>query len=322
MRRIWILSALALILLSIAAPAAESATKVAIMLDWVPNTNHTGLFVALDKGYYKDSGLDVEIMEQSQALSIEQLVASGKVDFGISFQEWATAAMAEGLPIVSVAEVIQHNTCAYAFLKKSGIKSPKDFQGKTFASWGLPLEKAMISDVVRSDGGDPSKLKELVIGTADLLAMLGRDVDIAWIYMGWQGIEAKQRGIELSTVMLRDVPGIPDYYTPIIITSRKYLETNKSTARAFINATSRGYTYAAANPVESANILIKRSPEINQKLAMESQAWLSPRYIEDASKWGIQKQSTWRSLYEWMCGHDLAKTGQDPDKFFTNELLP
>jgi len=311
-----------LILLSITAPVAESATKVTIMLDWVPNTNHTGLFVALDKGYYKDAGLDVEIMEQSQALSIEQLVASGKVDFGISFQEWATAAMAEGLPIVSVAAVIQHNTSAYAFLKKSGIKSPRDFQGKTFASWGLPLEKAMISDVVKSDGGDPAKLKELVIGTADLLSMLGRDVDIAWIYMGWQGIEAKLRGIELSTVMLRDVPGIPDYYTPIIITSRKFLESNKATAKTFITATSKGYTYAAGNPVESANILIKHSPEINQRLATESQAWLSPRYIEDAAKWGIQKQSTWRTLYEWMCGHDLVKAGQDPDRFFTNEMLP
>ena len=313
---------LSLILLSITAPVAESATKVTIMLDWVPNTNHTGLFVALDKGYYKDAGLDVEIMEQSQALSIEQLVASGKVDFGISFQEWATAAMAEGLPIVSVAAVIQHNTSAYAFLKKSGIKSPRDFQGKTFASWGLPLEKAMISDVVKSDGGDPAKLKELVIGTADLLSMLGRDVDIAWIYMGWQGIEAKLRGIELSTVMLRDVPGIPDYYTPIIITSRKFLESNKATAKTFITATSKGYTYAAGNPVESANILIKHSPEINQRLATESQAWLSPRYIEDAAKWGIQKQSTWRTLYEWMCGHDLVKAGQDPDRFFTNEMLP
>ena len=145
----------------------------------------------------------------------------------------------------------------------------------------------MISDVVKSTE-EIGKLKELVIGTADLLSMLGRDVDIAWIYMGWQGIEAKLRGIELSTVMLRDVPGIPDYYTPIIITSRKFLESNKATAKTFITATSKGYTYAAGNPVRSANILIKHSPEINQRLATESQAWLSPRYIEDAAKWGTE----------------------------------
>lgn len=316
------LLAIAVLVLLSSAGGAGAAQKVSIMLDWVPNTNHTGLFVAQEKGFYKEAGIEVEIMEQSQGLSMEQLVASGRVDFGISSQEWATAAMAEGIPVVSVAAVIQHNTTAYASLKKAGINGARDFEGKTFASWGLPLERAMISDVVKSAGGNPSKLKELVIGTADLLAMLGRDVDIVWIFMGWQGIEAKLRGMELSAVMLRDVPGIPDYYTPIIITSKSYLAKQKQAGRAFIEATSRGYEYAAKNPEESAKMLIRRSPEINAKLAAESQAWLSPRYIDDAAQWGIQKASTWKGLYDWMVSHDLVKPGQSPESFFTNELLP
>lgn len=316
-----LLAIVVLVLLS-SAGGVGAVQKVSIMLDWVPNTNHTGLFVAQEKGFYKEAGIEVEIMEQSQGLSMEQLVASGRVDFGISSQEWATAAMAEGIPVVSVAAVIQHNTTAYASLKKAGINGARDFEGKTFASWGLPLERAMISDVVKSAGGNPSKLKELVIGTADLLAMLGRDVDIVWIFMGWQGIEAKLRGMELSAVMLRDVPGIPDYYTPIIITSKSYLAKQKQAGRAFIEATSRGYEYAAKNPEESAKMLIRRSPEINAKLAAESQAWLSPRYIDDAAQWGIQKASTWKGLYDWMVSHDLVKPGQSPESFFTNELLP
>ncbi|HOG53201.1 MAG TPA: ABC transporter substrate-binding protein [Bacillota bacterium] len=316
-----LLAIVVLVLLS-SAGGVGAVQKVSIMLDWVPNTNHTGLFVAQEKGFYKEAGIEVEIMEQSQGLSMEQLVASGRVDFGISSQEWATAAMAEGIPVVSVAAVIQHNTTAYASLKKAGINGARDFEGKTFASWGLPLERAMISDVVRSAGGNPSKLKELVIGTADLLAMLGRDVDIVWIFMGWQGIEAKLRGMELSAVMLRDVPGIPDYYTPIIITSKSYLAKQKQAGRAFIEATSRGYEYAVKNPEESAKMLIRRSPEINAKLAAESQAWLSPRYIDDAAQWGIQKASTWKGLYDWMVSHDLVKPGQSPESFFTNELLP
>ena len=314
--------AIAVFMILVASGGIGAAPKVTIMLDWVPNTNHTGLFVAQEKGFYKEAGIEVEILEQSQGLSMEQLVASGRVDFGISSQEWAMAAMAEGLPVVSVAAIIQHNTTAYASLKKAGINSARDFEGKTFASWGLPLETAMISDVVKSAGGNPSKLKELVIGTADLLAMLGRDVDIVWIFMGWQGIEAKQRGIELSAVMLREVSGIPDYYTPIIITSRSYLAKSKEYGKAFIKATSRGYEYAAKNPEEAAKILIRRSPEINIKLATESQAWLSPRYIEDAGQWGLQKASIWKGLYDWMVSHELVKPGQSPESFFTNELLP
>jgi len=321
MRRLMLSAALLAIFTLIAAQAA-AAPKVSILLDWVPNTNHTGLFVALEKGFYKEAGIEVEIMEQSQGLALEQLVAAGKVDFGISSQEWATAAMAEGLPIVSVAAVIQHNTTAYASLKKSGITRPRDFQGKAYASWGLPLEQAMIGDVVKSDGGDPAKLKELVVGTADLLAMLGRDVDIVWIYMGWQGIEAKLRGMDLSAIMLRDVPAIPDYYAPIIITSAKFIEKEAASAKAFIAATSRGYTYAASNPAEAARILIKRSPEIDKELATKSQEWLSPRYIEDAPSWGLQKASVWKGLYDWMLAHGLVKAGQDSSKFFSNELLP
>lgn len=318
----FLLSAALLVIIALISAQAAAAPKVSILLDWVPNTNHTGLFVAQEKGFYKEAGIEVEILEQSQGLALEQLVAAGKVDFGISSQEWATAAMAEGLPIVSVAAVIQHNTTAYASLKKSGITRPRDFQNKTYASWGLPLEQAMIGDVVKSDGGDPGKLKELIIGSADLLTMLGRDVDIVWIYMGWQGIEAKLRGMDLSTIMLRDVPAIPDYYAPIIITSAKYMEKETASAKAFIAATSRGYTYAAKNPAEAARILIKRSAEIDKELATKSQEWLSPRYVEDAPAWGIQKASVWKGLYDWMLAHGLVKAGQDSSKFFSNELLP
>ena len=320
MKRAILIAALAASILAISV-SAGAQRKITVMLDWVANTNHTGIFVALEKGYYKDAGLDVEVLEQSQGLPVEQLVAAGKVDFGISSQEWAMAAMAEGLPIVSVAAIIQHNTTAYVSLKKAGITRARDFQGKRYASWGLPLEKAMISDVVKSDSGDPSKLKELIIGSIDLLAILGRDVDIAWIFMGWQGIEAKQRGIELNTVMLRDIPSIPDYYTPIIIASRRTVDAQGKDAKAFMAATSRGYTYAAENPAEAAKILIKRSPEINQKLATESQEWLSPRYIEDAPAWGVQKASVWKGLYDWMVGHGLIASGLDSSRFFTNGLL-
>ena len=320
MKRAILIAALAASILAISV-SAGAQRKITVMLDWVANTNHTGIFVALEKGYYKDAGLDVEVLEQSQGLPVEQLVAAGKVDFGISSQEWAMAAMAEGLPIVSVAAIIQHNTTAYVSLKKAGITRARDFQGKRYASWGLPLEKAMISDVVKSDSGDPSKLKELIIGSIDLLAILGRDVDIAWIFMGWQGIEAKQRGIELNAVMLRDIPSIPDYYTPIIIASRRTVDAQGKDAKAFMAATSRGYTYAAENPAEAAKILIKRSPEINQKLATESQEWLSPRYIEDAPAWGVQKASVWKGLYDWMVGHGLIASGLDSSRFFTNGLL-
>jgi len=133
--------------------------EVTLLLDWVPNTNHTGLYIALDKGWYQDEGLKVNIIQPSGNMSVEQVVGAAKADFGISFQEWVTSARVEGVPIVSLAAVIQHNTTGFAAVAGQGIKSPADFTGKSYGGWGLPIEKEILKSLINGDGGDYQKLK-------------------------------------------------------------------------------------------------------------------------------------------------------------------
>lgn len=118
-------------------PLVLFAEEVTVVLDWYPNTNHTGLYVAKDLGYYEEEGLNVEIVQPSR-LTAEQIVASGKAEFGVSYQEAVTLARGEGLPIVSIAAVIQHNTSGFAWLKSEGIKSVKDWEGKNTERGDLP----------------------------------------------------------------------------------------------------------------------------------------------------------------------------------------
>jgi ABC-type nitrate/sulfonate/bicarbonate transport system substrate-binding protein len=306
-----------------AAAAAQTFTPVTLLLDWTPNTNHTGIYVALEKGWYAEEGLELKLLTPGEGGSVEQLVAAGKVNFGISFQEWVTNARAAGLPLVSVAALIQHNTSGFASLKEKGLTRPRDFAGRLYGGWGSPMETAILSRLVESDGGDFGRVKQVTVGEGDLLVMLQRDIDLAWIFYGWQGIEAKRRGLALNVVMLRDyVKAIPDYYTPVLVTNEALIARNPDLIRRFVRATSRGYAFAIRNPREAADLLVRRVPEIKPELAQESQAWLSPRYQEDAPKWGYQRGEVWQRFADWMYENKLLGKRLDMSRAFTNAFLP
>src|SRR3990167_10655612 len=141
-RFIWTFSIFVIIITAVAflsRPKQQSLEKVTVLLDWFPNTNHTGLYVAAEKKYFKDAGLEVEIIQPSEGENI-QLVASLKADFAVSSQEAVTLARAKDIPVVSIAAIIQHNTSAFASLKKSKIEKVADFEGKRYGGWGSPIE--------------------------------------------------------------------------------------------------------------------------------------------------------------------------------------
>lgn len=294
--------------------------KVTVLLDWVPNTNHSGLYVAKDKGYYDAEGLDVEIIQPSGDST--QLVATGKADFAVSAQESVTLARVSNIPVVSIAAIIQHNTSAFASLKKSNIKSVKDFEGKRYGGWGSPIEKATIKSAMDDVGADYEKVKNVTIGETDFFTSIGRDNDFQWIFYGWDGIEAKRRNIDLSLIMLKDLNPVLDYYTPVIITSENHINTKKDLVRRFMTATAKGYDYAIAHSSESADILVKNAPETNAELAKQSQEWLSKQYQADAASWGIQKNEVWKGYANWLFKHKLMDKNIDTTKAFTNEFLP
>ncbi len=309
------------------APAPTSAAgqppaKVVAMIDWVPNTNHTGLYVALDKGWYQEQGLDVEIVEPAES-GVEQVVATGKAQFGVSYQEQVTNARAQDVPIVSIAAVIQHNASGFASPKSKNITRPKDFEGKRYGGWGSPIEKQVLDVLMKCDGGDVNKVEFVDIGSNDFFVATQRDVDFAWIFETWTGVEAELRGVPLNYVALKDWTNcLPDYYTPVLITSEQTISQNPDLVRRFMAATSKGYQFAIAQPAEAATILIKHAPESNPELVKKSQALLSPLYAEGAARWGEQKLEVWKSYGDWMAERGLLSKKIDPTKAFTNDFLP
>lgn len=302
---------------------ATPPTTMRVGLDWTPNTNHSGLYLARDKGFYQEQGLDVEIMQAQEGGTVEQLVAAGRLDVGVSYQEAVTQARAEGLPIVSVAAIMQHNTSGFASRASANIRSAKDFEGKTYGGFGSPIEEAVLRGLMECAGADFDKVKLVDIGATDFFVATERgDVDFAWIFAGWTGIEARQRGIALNTVLLNEQQCIPDYYTPVLITSEQLIATKPELLQRFVAATSKGYGLAISAPDEAAAVLLAAAPELDTQLVQQSQQYLAQQYQADAPRWGEQKATTWQAYAQWMADRKLLKKQIVPEQAFTNQFLP
>lgn len=302
-------------------PAKSAPTPVTVSLDWVPNTNHTGLYVALDQGYYADEGLTVSIVSPADPAAALRAVAAGQTQFGVSFQEEVTISRANDIPVVSIAAILQHNTSAFASLQGAGIHRPRDWEGRKYGSYGLPLEPPVIAGLMECDGADPERVEFVDVGFDAFPALVNRQVDFIWIFQGWDGIQAQLQGVALETIPLYG-SCIPDYYTPVLIAGEKTIAEQPDLVRRFLAATARGYEYAIAHPDEAAAILLKHAPENDPELVRRSQAYLSPRYQAEAAQWGLQKGEVWAAFAHWLDERGLLPKAIDPEKAYTNEFLP
>ncbi len=304
----------------------EELTKVTFVLDWTPNTNHTGLYAALANGYFEEAGLDVEVVQPPDD-GAEMLVGSGKAQFGVSFQDTMAPALIgeNALPITAVAAVIQHNTSGIISRAGEGMDTPKGLEGKKYATWDMAVEKAMMKNVVEADGGDFSKV-ELIPSTVtdEVSALQSKSVDAIWIYYAWAGIACQVADLDTDYFAFSDIDPVFDYYTPVIIANNSFLEENPDTAKAFLSALSKGYVYAQENPDEAAEILLEACPELegSRDLVVASQEYLADKYTADAAQWGVFDADRWNAFYNWLSENNLTAEAIPENTGFTNDYLP
>lgn len=297
--------------------------EIVLTLDWVPNTNHIGAYVARDLGFFEEAGLDVEIIQPSEA-SAESLVAIGKADFGYSYQESVTFARTgeDELPVVALAAVTQHNTSGFASPADRGIETIADLEGRTYGGWGSPVETAMLETLLEGEGLSLDDITLLNSGSADFFAATDREVDFSWVFEGWTLVEADIRDVPLNYLDLAQLNEVFDYYTPVIIASEALLDERGDSARAFLSALSRGYQYAVENPEEAGTLLVNAVPEIPAELAIQSLEFLKDEFIAEAPRWGEMRSVVWSRYADWLHENQLINTELDVEASFTNEYLP
>ncbi len=317
----WLLVASVCLLIG-ASASAEEAETVRIALDWTPNTNHTGIFVARALGYFADEGLVVEVLEPTETASIP-LVASGQSEFGVSMQEYVTMARAQDVPVVSIATLFQHNTSGFAAPSDRGISGPEDFEGLRYAGWGSDLESVMIRTVMEEVGADFDTVTMINIGMLDFTTAVRRDLaDFYWVFYGWQGIHAELQGIDFDFLPLPELAEVLDYYTPVIITRERMIKDRPDVVRRFLRALARGYARATLHPIEAAEILLDHAPELDPELVYASQAWIAGLTLADVDRWGRQEEAVWVRFADWALANRLIERAIDPLAAFTNDFLP
>ena len=311
-----------------AAIPEDETRKVTVCLDWTPNTNHTGLFVAQARGYYADAGLDVTLVQPPENGAV-QACAAGQAEFAVDFQDGLAAAFTSEVAekITVVAAIEQHNTSGVMSLAGQGMNRPAGLAGKTYLSWDSPIELAMMKHVVEADGGDWSKVTVIPNVVTDEAADVTAYPDHAiWVYAGWSLVNADLKGVDTDFFYFRDIDPVFDYYTPVIVANADLIRNEPDVVRAFLFATSKGYTDAANEPDAAAKILVESDDTGSligsEELVTASQQILSATYIDDAEKWGVIDADRWNAFYKWLADNGLTETAIPENFGFTNEFLP
>ena len=303
----------------------KNLEKVTILLEWTPNTNHTGLYVAKKLGYFEREGLDVDIIQPEES-SAASLVAAGKAEFGISCQDTMVGAFQSetALPITAIAALIQHNTSGIISLKGNGMETPKGMEGKTYATWNLAMEQGMIKDVVEKDGGDYSKINMVPNNVTDELSALQTNIDAVWVFYAWTGIAAQVKGVDVDFFAFKDINPTFDYYTPLIISNNDYIKNNPETVKKFLKATRDGYEYSIEHPEEAADILVESDTTgaLDKDIVLASQKWLKDNYKAEVERWGEFDTGRWDAFYTWLYDQKVISEKIPSGFGFTNDYLP
>lgn len=301
----------------------KNLKEVQFVLDWTPNTNHTGVYVADALGYYAEEGLKLNIVQPPED-GAEALVASGKADFGVSFQDVLAATFSNDnpLPITAICAIINHNTSGILSAKDKNITRPKDMEGHNYATWDNPIEQAIIKNVIQKDGGNPNKVEFIPSTATDAVSAIQSKIDTVWVYYAWDGLAAQVKNVPHNYFSFIDINPVFDYYSPVIISNNQLLKEDPETVKAFLRATVKGYQYAMENPDKAAEILCKANPELDKDLVLASQKWLADQYQADSKQFGYIDQTRWDRFYQWLADENLIKKPLDKGYGFTNDFLP
>ncbi|MFK7783473.1 MAG: ABC transporter substrate-binding protein [Crocinitomicaceae bacterium] len=299
--------------------------QLKLALDWTPNINHIGFFIAQEKGFYADLDLDVTIVSPANddyQITPAKKVELGDADFAICPTESIISYRTKSspFPLIAIAAVLQSDLSAIVTKKDVGINSPKDLDGKIYASYEARYEDGIVKELIKNDGGQgdlnityPKKL-----GIWDNL--LSGEADATWIFTNWEGVEAKKAGIDLNYFHLKDYD-IPYSYSPVIAANGDLISEKKAEYSAFLEATKKGFLYCNENPTDAINILKQHLVESDRDFDLASALEeTTPHFGNDAS-WGIIKDNVVSDFMVWLKQRNLEQSGITPAEIFTNECL-
>jgi putative hydroxymethylpyrimidine transport system substrate-binding protein len=298
--------------------------SVSMMLDWFPNADHVGLYQALAEGDFSKAGLDVHVQTPSTPSSPLQLLAAGKVDFAISYEPEVLLARNQGMPLVSVAAIVQKPLTSIISIpsgKKPGIRSVAGLRGKTVGDAGIPYQHAYLDTILKHEGVPVSSVHEVNVGANLIPSLVSGKVDaILGGYWNYEALQLKQLGKKPNVIHVDSV-GVPSYDELVLVVRRSELTNNSDMIRQFVQALGRGYQAVRRDPTAAVANLVKANPSLSEKLQLASVRATLPDFFPSGKgePWGFQ--SSWNTYGQWMLDHHLISNPNAITGASSNEVL-
>ena len=307
---------------SSASGSSSDKTALTFCLDYTPNTNHTGIYVAKNKGYFDEEGLDVTIVQPADGTA-EGAIGTGQAQFGVSYQDYIAAAYDSGnTGLTAIAAVIQHNTSGIMSRAADGITRAKQMENHVYTTWDMAVEQATIKQIMESDGGDFSKLSMVPYSVDDEVSGLKANMfDCVWVYEGWAVQNAKIQGYDVNYFDFRAMDDVFDFYTPVLAANVDYAKANPDVVKAFLRAAKKGYEFAVSQPDEAAKILCQEVPELDSELVEASAKFLAGEYTSEAESWGVIDPTRWSKYFQWLNDNSLVENKLDVNAGYDTSFL-
>lgn len=301
--------------------SSQKIQKVTLMLDWYPNAVHSLLFVAKEKGYFKEQGLDVDLKMPADTNDPLKLVAANKVDMAISYQPEVLVARGENIPVKSFAALVRHPLNQLLVPENGPVKSPKDLEGKTIGYPSIPLDEAIVQTMVKSDGGDPKKIKMVDVGWDLIPAMATKKTDaLIGGYINHEKLLLEKEGHPMLALNPKEY-GVPDYYELVLVGSDKELKAKPEVFKKFMAAITKGQEYVKKNPQDGLSILLKnqdKSSPLDKDVETKSLQILLPLMDAKDKAFGYQDPQTWDHVAKWLEDNKIVKTKVNAKDAFVN----
>ncbi len=301
----------------------SSAQQLTLMLDWFPNADHVGIYQALAEGDFTKADLDVHVQVPSDPSTPLKLLAAGKVDAAISYEPEVMLARDQGLPLVSVAAIVQRPLTSIVSIGSKHIKTPAQLKGKRVGDAGIPYQHAYLDTILAQAGVPASSVKEINVGSNLVPAMLSGHVDATLgAFWNYEAIQLAQLHKHPNVIHVEDV-GVPTYDELVVVVRKNTIVNHPDVVRRFVQALARGYESTRRDPQAAVANLVHASSGLDSKLQLASvRATLSSFFPSNPSEpWGWQNQTEWNAYGQWMLSHHLVS---DPNAVLdasTNELL-
>jgi putative hydroxymethylpyrimidine transport system substrate-binding protein len=312
------------ILFAVAFSACGSGEKeeVSLALDWFPNSNHAGIYLAMKNGYFEDENLEVNVYTPSDPASILASVGAGRDDFGISYQPDLLQARSQGVEAVSIAGIVQHPLNSIMTLQASGLETPADLRGKRIGYPGIPSNEGMLETMLNTAGVEMSEVELVDVSFNLVPSLIGGTVDaIVGAYWTHESILAELEGYPVNVIRMEEW-GVPDFYELVLVTNEETLAERENTVERFVRALSRGFEASIDDPDAALDALLELGgDEVNEELESQGVLLLVPMWGGDAPAFGWQESSRWVEFTNWMKERGLVEQNLDPQAAFTNEFI-